>query len=88
MRFCTSRFRLTAREEVDVRPETTWPRWPDGMQPSQSPVFVHNECAIPAPPAVVWQWLCRADLWPSWFKQCRDVRFEAGGGTGAPPAVT
>ncbi len=63
-----------------MRSETTWPRWPEGMHPSQSPVFVRNECAIAAPPAVVWQWLCRADRWPSWFKQCRDVRFEAGSG--------
>ena len=56
-----------------------WPRWPEGMQPGECPVFVHNERRIDAPPERVWKWLCRADLWPSWFPRASRVRFEAGG---------
>jgi hypothetical protein len=41
-------------------------------------VFVANEHEAPAPAEVVWQWLCRADLWPTWFKRSSNVRFEAG----------
>jgi len=41
---------------------------------------VRNEQRIAAPPAVVWQWLVRADLWPTWFRGATQVRFEQGGG--------
>jgi uncharacterized protein YndB with AHSA1/START domain len=49
------------------------------MEPTVCPVFVHSERRIAAPPAVVWQWLVRADLWPTWFARASGVRFEAGG---------
>jgi len=55
-----------------------WPRWPPGLEPEQCPVFVANQQTIAAPPDVVWKWLCRADLWPTWFTRSRDVRFEGG----------
>ncbi|HLK11381.1 MAG TPA: SRPBCC domain-containing protein [Candidatus Binatia bacterium] len=60
----------------------SWPRWPPALEPARCPVFVRNERPIAAPPEAVWQWLCRADLWPTWFSQCRDVRFPDGGGPG------
>ena len=55
-----------------------WPRWPQDLEPASCPVFVANEHEVPAPPAVVWKWLCRADLWPTWFKRSSQVRFEGG----------
>jgi hypothetical protein len=57
----------------------SWPEWPKGSEPSNCPVYVHNEIVIPASPEATWKWLCRADLWPTWFKGCADVRFESGG---------
>ncbi len=41
-------------------------------------MLVANEHEVAAPPEVVWKWLCRADLWPTWFARSRDVRFEGG----------
>jgi hypothetical protein len=55
-----------------------WPRWPQGFAPASCPVFVVSEHEVAAPPAVVWKWLCRADLWPTWFKRSSKVRFEGG----------
>jgi uncharacterized protein YndB with AHSA1/START domain len=39
---------------------------------------VANDHLVPAPPADVWKWLCRADLWPTWFAKSRNVRLEGG----------
>src|SRR5262245_20117478 len=55
-----------------------WPRWPSGLGPTSCPVFVANDHLVPAPPADVWKWLCRADLWGTWFAKSRNVRFEGG----------
>lgn len=57
----------------------SWPRWPTGMEPAACPVFVRSEGRVAATPAVVWQWLTRADRWPTWFPRASNVRFEAGG---------
>jgi len=37
-------------------------------------VFVANEHEVAAPPEVVWTWLCRADLWSTWFRASSKVR--------------
>ena len=59
-------------------PRAGWPRWPQGLEPASCPVFVANGHEVAAPPEVVWKWLCRADLWPTWFKASSKVRFEGG----------
>jgi uncharacterized protein YndB with AHSA1/START domain len=53
--------------------------WPQEISPANSPVHVRNELAIAAPPAAVWAVLVRASAWPSWYRQCRDVRLDGGG---------
>lgn len=58
----------------------SWPPWPDGSTPDACPVYVRNTQRVAAPPAVVWRWLVRADLWPTWFPGASNVRFEDGGG--------
>ncbi len=59
-------------------PRAGWPRWPPGLEPASCPVFVANEHEVAAPPEVVWKWLCRADLWPTWFRASSKVLFEGG----------
>ena len=63
---------------MSALPRSDWPRWPGGLEPASCPVFVVNELQVPAPPAVAWKWLCRADLWPTWFRGSSKVRFEGG----------
>lgn len=58
-----------------------WPQWPTDLAPAQCPIYVRNELLIPAPPQQVWQWLCRADLWPVWFPRISRVHFVSGGPT-------
>ncbi len=59
--------------------------WPDGLRPSEAPVYTYNELTIPAQPAVVWAWLIRAAWWPQWYGNCHDVRFVAGDGPDLGP---
>ena len=49
--------------------------WPVAYQPASAPVFAHNEIVIPAPTAVVWAWLLRAKLWPTWYANSSHVQF-------------
>ena len=42
-------------------------------------MHVRNEIAIAAPPRVVWDALVRADDWPVWYPNARDVRIAGGG---------
>ena len=49
--------------------------WPPGRSPAETSVHVRNEITIPAAPAVVWAWLLRAELWPSWYPNASDIHF-------------
>ncbi len=49
-------------------------RWPAAYQPASAPVFAHNELVIPAAPGILWAWLLRAELWPTWYANASDVR--------------
>jgi len=53
-------------------------RWPAAFEPSRSPVHVRNEIEIAASAGRVWAWLVRAERWPEWYANSRDVRFLAG----------
>ncbi|HVC44557.1 MAG TPA: SRPBCC family protein [Candidatus Binataceae bacterium] len=55
-------------------------QWPDGMEPEHATVFAHNELVIPAAPATIWRWLCRASGWPNWYSNCRWLKFRDGDG--------
>lgn len=48
--------------------------WPARYAPDHVPVHVRNERFIPAPPELVWAWLIRAPLWPTWYANSHHVR--------------
>jgi uncharacterized protein YndB with AHSA1/START domain len=58
--------------------------WPSGYEPEKSPIHVHNQIAITAPPETVWAWLIRAQLWPTWYPNSADLSFL----NGKPPDLT
>jgi uncharacterized protein YndB with AHSA1/START domain len=53
-------------------------RWPEEHHPSRTAVHVRNELSMPAPPAAVWAWLVRAELWPGWYRNSHRVRIVSG----------
>lgn len=42
-------------------------------------MHAHNELDMPVAPDAVWPWLVRADLWPTWYNNSKDVVIEDGG---------
>jgi uncharacterized protein YndB with AHSA1/START domain len=54
-------------------------RWPEDRKPEKSAVHVRNELEMPASPEVVWSWLVRAALWPTWYPNSQNVVIEGGG---------
>ncbi len=60
----------------DSLPETI--QWPADYEPSLCPVHVRNELAMPVPAERVWAWLVRAQLWPTWYANSKNVRFLEG----------
>ena len=53
-------------------------RWPAEYEPSSCPIHVRNELAMSAPVERVWAWLVRAQLWPGWYENSKNVRFLEG----------
>ncbi len=53
-------------------------RWPDKYDPARAPVHVANEIDTLAAPEVLWAWLVRAPLWPSWYPNAKDLVVEGG----------
>lgn len=47
--------------------------WPPYYAPERVPVHVRNELSIAAPPELVWSWLIRAPLWPTWYANSQHV---------------
>ena len=54
-------------------------RWPEGYAPGRAGVHVHNELEMPVSPESIWPWLVRAELWPTWYSNSKDVEVEGGG---------
>ena len=52
--------------------------WPQGLEPRNADVFVHNEGWIDAPSGIVWTNLIDAAQWPSWYSNSADIRIEGG----------
>jgi uncharacterized protein YndB with AHSA1/START domain len=48
--------------------------WPDEHTPERSAFHAVNELQIPAEPEVVWAWLCRPDLWPTYYSNARLIK--------------
>ena len=52
--------------------------WPEGHRPEESAFHAVNELQIPAEPEVVWAWLCRPDLWPTYYSNARLIKHLGG----------
>ena len=53
--------------------------WPEKHSPAQTKVHVRNQLEMPVPSEVVWAWLIRAELWPTWYGNSKRVVIEGGG---------
>jgi hypothetical protein len=58
--------------------------WPTGYEPAKSPVHVCNKLAMTSDSEIVWAWLIRAQLWPTWYPNSANIKFL----TGQPPDLT
>jgi hypothetical protein len=58
---------------------TDAPAWPPGLTPAWWRIYTFHELTVSSPPEEVWTKLVRADRWPEWFDNCRDMRIEGGG---------
>jgi len=54
-------------------------RWPERYKPDVTIVHARTEMEMPVPPEVVWPWLVRAAIWPSWYPHFRGVAIKGGG---------
>jgi uncharacterized protein YndB with AHSA1/START domain len=52
--------------------------WPDELTPERSAFHAVNELEIPARPEVIWEWLCRPDLWSSYYSNARFIKHLEG----------
>lgn len=70
-------------------PETDPPmiRWPERYHPERTPVHACNELRSPAPAGVLWAWLVRAALWPTWYENSSNVEFLKGAGPDLAPGT-
>jgi Polyketide cyclase / dehydrase and lipid transport len=61
-----------------LRQATPLIHWPQGLEPQNVDVFVHNEGWIDAPQGVVWEILVDATQWPTWYSNSADVKIDGG----------
>ena len=54
-------------------------RWPEKYSPERTAVHADNELDMTVPAEAVWAWLVRADLWPTWYSNSKDVVIQGGG---------
>jgi len=54
-------------------------RWPEKYAPGRTPVHIRNELDMDVKPDLVWDWLVRAKLWPTWYSNSANVAVEGGG---------
>jgi len=54
-------------------------RWPERYTPQRTAVHAHNELDMPVPSEAIWPWLVRADIWPTWYSNAKNVVIEGGG---------
>ncbi len=47
--------------------------WPASYEPKNRKVHVHNAIVIDARREVVWEWLVRAECWPDWYSNSKNV---------------
>ena len=49
-------------------------KWPQGLKPTESDIFMHSEINIKAPPQLVWDIISNAGKWPEWYKKAGRIR--------------
>jgi len=49
--------------------------WPSDYHPSRTGVHVSNSLTVQAKPEVLWAWMIRAQLWPTWYPNSSYVVF-------------
>jgi hypothetical protein len=52
--------------------------WPDEHTPERSAFHAVNELQMQAEPDVVWAWLSRPDLWPTYYSNARFIKHLGG----------
>lgn len=52
--------------------------WPEEHTPERSAFHAVNELQMPAARDVVWAWVCRPDLWPSYYSNAKFIKHLAG----------
>jgi hypothetical protein len=55
-------------------------RWPDEYHPGRTKVHVSNSLSVTIKPEILWAWMIRAQLWPTWYSNASDVVFLKGSG--------
>ena len=53
-------------------------RWPEEHTPERSAFWAVNELQMPAAPEVVFEWLCRPDLWPDYYSNAKLIKHLGG----------
>lgn len=53
-------------------------RWPAGHRPEESAFHAVNELQMSAAPEAVWAWICRPDLWPSYYSNAKLIKHLGG----------
>ena len=52
--------------------------WPDEHTPERSAFHAVNELQMPAEREHVWAWLCRPDLWPTYYSNAKFIKHLEG----------
>ncbi|HEY1236856.1 MAG TPA: SRPBCC family protein [Solirubrobacterales bacterium] len=52
--------------------------WPDEHTPENSAFHAVNQLQMDAQPEAIWAWLCRPDLWPTYYSNAKFIKHLAG----------
>jgi Polyketide cyclase / dehydrase and lipid transport len=53
--------------------------WPERYKPEAAALHVRKELEMPVSPETAWAWLVRAEQWPTWCPEFKDVVIRGGG---------
>jgi hypothetical protein len=53
-------------------------KWPEQYSQNNVDVHVSNELEMSVPADIVWAWLIRAKLWPTWYRNSANVIIDDG----------
>jgi hypothetical protein len=48
-------------------------KWPERYHPDRAGVYVSNSLAVAVGPEILWAWMIRAPLWPTWYSNSSGV---------------